>query len=60
MVLVGPDGSGPPGLDENSEGRFVMFVVSAALAVYGAVAAAAAAVREAPRYARWYHRVQHI
>ncbi len=37
-----------------------MFVVSAALAAYGAVAGAAAAVREVPRYARWYHRVQHI
>jgi hypothetical protein len=37
-----------------------MFVISAALAVYGAAAATAAAVREVPRFARWYHRVQHI
>jgi len=37
-----------------------MFVVSAALTAYGAVAATVAAVREAPRFARWYHRVQHI
>jgi len=37
-----------------------MFVVSAVLTAYGAVAATAAAVREVPRFARWYHRVQHI
>ncbi len=37
-----------------------MFVISVALTAYGAVAATAAAVREAPRFARWYHRVQHI
>ena len=37
-----------------------MYVVSVALVAYGAVAATAAAVREVPRFARWYHRVQHI
>ena len=37
-----------------------MFVISAALAVYGAAAATAAAVREVPRFARWYQRVQHL
>lgn len=37
-----------------------MIVISAALAVYGAAAATVAAVREVPRFARWYHRVQHI
>jgi hypothetical protein len=37
-----------------------MIVVSAALTVYGAVAGAAAAVREVPRFVRWYHRVSHI
>ena len=31
-----------------------MFVVSVALTVFGAVGATAAAVREVPRYARWY------
>jgi hypothetical protein len=34
-----------------------MLVTSFALAAYGAVAATVAAVREAPRFARWYHRV---
>jgi hypothetical protein len=37
-----------------------MFIISAALATYGAVAATAAAVREIPRFARWYHRMSHI
>ena len=37
-----------------------MFIVSAALTAYGAVAAGVAAVREAPRFARWYQRVTHI
>jgi len=37
-----------------------MFVVSVALTAYGAVAATVAAVSEAPRYARWYHRVRNI
>ena len=33
-----------------------MFLVSAALAAYGAAAAATAAVFEAPRFVRWYRR----
>ena len=33
-----------------------MFVIATALTVLGAAAATAAAVREAPRFARWYHR----
>jgi len=37
-----------------------MFAISAALATYGAVAATVAAVREVPRYARWYQRVSHF
>lgn len=37
-----------------------MFVIATALAAYGAVAATAAAVREVPRFARWYQRVTHI
>jgi hypothetical protein len=37
-----------------------MFVVSAALTAYGAAAGAVAAVREVPRFARWYRRVAHI
>lgn len=37
-----------------------MNIVSAALAAYGAVAATVAAVREAPRFARWYYHVSHI
>jgi hypothetical protein len=37
-----------------------MIVISAALAVYGAAAGTAAAVREVPRFVRWYHRVQRI
>ena len=37
-----------------------MIVISAALAVYGALAATAAAVREAPRFVRWYYRASHI
>ena len=37
-----------------------MPVVSVALSAYGAVAASVAAVFEAPRYARWYHRNHHI
>jgi hypothetical protein len=35
-------------------------IVSVALVAYGAVAATAAAVREVPRFVRWYQRVQHI
>lgn len=34
-----------------------MFIVSAALTAYGAAAAATAAVREVPRFVRWYRRV---
>jgi hypothetical protein len=37
-----------------------MFIISAALATYGAVAATAAAFREVPRFARWYQRVSHL
>jgi hypothetical protein len=33
-----------------------MFIVSAALTAYGAAAAATVAVREAPRFVRWYRR----
>jgi len=35
-----------------------MTFISAALVAYGAVAASVVAVREAPRFARWYRRVQ--
>jgi hypothetical protein len=34
----------------------VMFVIATALTLFGAAAAAATAVREAPRFARWYYR----
>ena len=37
-----------------------MPLISAALVVYGAVAATAAAVGEAPRFARWYRRVHQM
>jgi hypothetical protein len=33
-----------------------MFVVSVALSAYGAAAAATVAVREVPRFVRWYRR----
>jgi hypothetical protein len=33
-----------------------MYIVSAALTIYGAAAATTAAVREAPRFVRWYRR----
>lgn len=34
-----------------------MFVLGAVLTVYGGAGAAVAAVREAPRFLRWYLRV---
>jgi hypothetical protein len=37
----------------------VIFVIATALTVLGAAAAAATAVREAPRFARWYYRAIH-
>jgi hypothetical protein len=37
-----------------------MTLISAALVAYGAVAASATAVREAPRFARWYRRVHNM
>jgi hypothetical protein len=33
-----------------------MFVIAAALAIFGAVGAATAAAKAAPRYVRWHHR----
>ena len=37
-----------------------MPLISAALVVYGAVAATAAAFAEAPRFARWYRRAHQM
>jgi hypothetical protein len=34
-----------------------MLIIAGALTAYGAAAATVAAVREAPRFARWYRRV---
>jgi hypothetical protein len=38
----------------------VMIVVAVGLVVIGTAGAAIAMVREAPRFARWYHRVHHV
>jgi hypothetical protein len=37
-----------------------MIIVAAGLTVFGAVGAAAAALREAPRFLRWYCRATRI
>ena len=38
----------------------MLVITAAVLTVYGAAGAATAAVREVPRFARWYRRVSQI